>query len=172
VNNAIIGTCDHCDLQEVQSLSAKILDSLTDASLNENSGAFPSPNITKTLKDDLMSFLGLGRIIQSSSSAISLNPLSIPTDFSVDLDPSLDIQTIQRRLERGGFVAYLQSKKSAWGKVSILSSEYSRTSHSDVMTRLLLSFPLMALLKSFQFVLPNSTTVSSLLSNGRSSQRL
>jgi hypothetical protein len=118
VNNVIIGTCDHCDLQEVQSLAAKILDSLTDASLHENSGTFPSPIVTNTLKEDLLSFLGFGRITQSSLSAvINLNPLSVPPDFSIDLDPSLDLHTIQSRLERGAFVAYLQSKKSAWGKV-------------------------------------------------------
>ena len=168
VNTAIIGTCDHCDLQEVQSLSALLLNSLSDASLHENPGAFPSPTITKTLKEDLMSYIGFGRIVQSSSSAISLNPLSIPSDFSIDLDPSLDYQTIRRRLEGSGFVAYLQSKKSAWGKV--LSSEYLNT--SQALTRQLLSLPLIALPKVFQFVLLYSTMVCLLPSSGRSSQRL
>jgi hypothetical protein len=125
VHPVIIGTCEHCDLQEVQSLSAKLLNSLTEASLHENSGAFPSDAITNTLKEDLLSFLGFGRIVQSSSTPITLKPFSVPLDLSIDLDPSLEIHSIQSRLERGAFVAHLQSKKSAWGKVSHLTHSLS-----------------------------------------------
>lgn len=118
VPSAIIGTCDHCDLQEVQSLSAKLLDTLTDASLHENAGTSPSDIVSNSLKDEMLTFLGIGRITQSSSSTVTLNPLTIPSDFSIDLDPSLDFLALQNRLQRGSFVAHLQSKKSAWGKVN------------------------------------------------------
>mmetsp|Transcript_17880 Transcript_17880/g.18646 ORF Transcript_17880/g.18646 Transcript_17880/m.18646 type:complete len:511 (+) Transcript_17880:59-1591(+) len=118
------GTCDNCDLQEVQHLSAKLLDVLTEASLSENSGAIPSDIVTNSLKDELLTFLGFGQVIQTSESSITLDPFTIPSDLTIDLDPTLDITIVKSRLEKGAFLGYLQSKKSAWSKAaSIFSSE-------------------------------------------------
>jgi hypothetical protein len=171
VHPVIIGTCDNCDLQEVQSLSAKLLSALTEASIHENSGALPSDVVTNTLKEEFLSFLGFGRIIQSSSSPITLNPLSVPRDLSIDLDPSLDIRLIQSRLERGAFVSHLQSKKSAWGKVSDPEYPSFFLSHSSpvfdrsIYFRLLPSSPLMALRINSLFAQLNWTVPSSRLLN-------
>lgn len=118
------GTCDNCDLQEVQNISAKLLDTLTEASLSENSGAIPSDIVTNSLKDELLSFLGLGQITDTFQSQISLDPLVIPSDLTIDLDPTIDLNIIKSRLEKGAFLAYLHRKKSAWSKAaSIFSSE-------------------------------------------------
>ncbi len=119
VFGVILGTCDNCDLQEVQSLSSKLLDALTEASLDENSGPIPSEIVTNSLKDELLTFLGFGRISEPLGDSVCMinGNISISNDISIDLDPSIDIHLIQSRLERGAFLAHIQSKKSAWSKV-------------------------------------------------------
>ena len=86
-----ISTCDHCDLAELKSLSAVLLNSLAVGSLHEEPSRIHIASVSK-LKSNLLDRLGLVADIESQ-----------------------DVDTIHVKI--AAFKDIVASEKSAWGKV-------------------------------------------------------